>query len=416
MCFMKKREEETMHHQEIFQVIVDNYAYEYLVINRDFSIIESSSHVRDLLDVPQEEKLEDIFSCMPELIGLEDELENLFFGLSDSFRLQNIFKSPHSYIHLHIHPGKVDEENPKMYRTLLLILEDVTERVNIEQKIYQEHNEKVLLYEEIALKNEQLKCFNEKMQLLVDQEIQKNLEKQKLLEVQSRHAQMGEMIGMITHQWKQPLNTLSMIINGLQLKHELDMLDSEAIEGFIEKLQGQIHHMNQTVQDFQHFFNPSKGVVPFNLKETIDSILSLVSYEYSMHNISIKVTGESNLEAYGFPNEYAQVVLSLLKNAKDAFIEHPCEEMRIDIHIKRGEEKESIVTISDNAGGIPEEKLETIFNRYMTTKEEGSGLGLNIAKHIIEHNMKGKLLVKNTQEGASFSLIVPTKESLLPIE
>ena len=395
-----------MHHQEIFQVIVNNYAYEYLVIDKKFQVIEHSEKVVDYLNNVNFSEVESIFDCMPELIGMEAELEAIFAGELSDFVLENIFKEPDAYIHLHFHPGKKGMGSEKGYETLLLLVEDVTDKVAIERKIHQDHNDKALLLDDIALKNKQLNRFNEQMQELVAIEIEKNVEKQKLLELQSRHAQMGEMIGMITHQWKQPLNTLSMMINGFQLKYELDRLDGDTIETFMQKLQDQIFHMNQTVSDFQHFFNPTKGKVVFNLKSTIDSVLNLISYEYEMQEITLVIEGDTSVDAYGFPNEYTQVVLSILKNAKDAFLENLHDEMKVVISIEEEQTGRSLLTIRDNAGGIPESKIDTVFERYMTTKEEGSGLGLNIAKHIIEHNMNGKLSVCNVAQGAKFSLFV----------
>jgi len=282
----------------------------------------------------------------------------------------------------------------------------VTKKVLIDTKITHERNEKVLLLNEIREKNMQLTQFNEQMQELVQMEIKKNLEKQKMLELQSRYAQMGEMIGMITHQWKQPLNSINMIASGIKLKHQLGKLNDTGIMTFIQKLHDQTAYMNQTVDDFQHFFNPVKEKIQFNVQKTLFAVLELVRYEYEMKDIVLELRGEKDIFVYGFPNEYNQVILSILSNAKDAFLEAPHDNMKIEITIKHHTEKYSMVTIKDNAGGIPDDIINSIFDIYMTTKSTGSGLGLNIAKNIIEENMDGKLYVQNIDNGTEFSILL----------
>ncbi len=315
-----------------------------------------------------------------------------------------IFKIPAFYIDIHIHQGR--KYDPSTQETLIIFLEDVTEKVEIQKKIYQERNEKVLLLNEITEKNKKLKQFNDQMQELVQIEIKKNLEKQKMVEIQSRHAQMGEMIGMITHQWKQPLSVISMIASGLKLKHQLGKLDDTTINTYSQKLQTQIIHMNQTINDFQHFFNPEKEKIQFSLQKTLSSVLGLIQYEYEMNHITLELISDKDILAYGFPNEFNQVIISILSNAKDAFLADPHNDMKVIITIKYYDEKYSIVTIKDNAGGIPNNIIDTIFDLYMTTKNTGSGLGLNIAKNIIEENMDGKLTVRNIDNGAEFSILL----------
>jgi signal transduction histidine kinase len=281
-----------------------------------------------------------------------------------------------------------------------------------QQSLVQERNEKSLLLDEISKKNMQLKHMNEHMQILVQQEIEKNLEKQKLLELKSRHSQMGEMIAMITHQWKQPLNVINLVVNVLKIDLTKKSLQKEDIEKKLNDILKQVRYMNQTVNDFQNFFNPFKEKIIFNLHENIQAVLDLVKYEYVHKNIQLNLTGETKIMAYGFPNEFSQVILSLLKNAKDAFMEHPHKEMEITINVTETDGN-PIVTITDNAGGVPEKILKNVFDLYVTTKEEGSGLGLNIAKSMIERHMNGRIEVKNVEKGAQFSIILPPPPSTL---
>ena len=248
------------------------------------------------------------------------------------------------------------------------------------------------------------------MQELVDEEIRKNMEKQKLVELQARHAQMGEMIGMITHQWKQPLNVISLIMNVLKLNISKHTLSDAEVNKKLDDALKQVRYMDQTVSDFQSFFNPSRERIYFNLYESIKTIIDLVQFEFSHNHITLELHGDEKLLAYGYPNEFNQVILTLLNNARDAYADNPQEDMRIFIHVGE-KEGEPCVTVRDHAGGILEEVLENIFDLYVTTKSHGSGIGLNIAKNMVENNMNGKLYAKNVDGGAEFTIILPAVSS-----
>jgi signal transduction histidine kinase len=399
-----------MHLQEVFNAIYANHPYEYLVINRQLKVIEYSDKVFHFC-IQSSQKCDNInlMEAVPELFGLENEIDKIFKGDSTVFTLPYIAKAPDRYIHIHIHPGRIKVEHPSedsVYETLIILFEDITDMANTQQNLVQERNEKSLLLEELSEKNAKLKIFNEQMQQLVEEESKKNLEKQKMVELQSRHSQMGEVIGMITHQWKQPLSVISLIVTILKTKNNLT---HEKAEKKLDDILSQVNYMTQTVNDFQNFFNPSKEKVIFNIYENLHTILELVKYEYDYKAIDLELKGDLELLAYGYPNEFNQVVLSLLKNAKDAFMENPHESMKIEIIIDQKKGNPQIL-VRDNAGGIPEEMIDKIFDLYMTTKKNGSGLGLNIAKSMIEHNMNGQLSVSNIENGAEFSIMVPANE------
>jgi signal transduction histidine kinase len=288
---------------------------------------------------------------------------------------------------------------------VIVLFENISKMAFAQQSLIQERNERALLLKEISEKNILLKKFNEQMQELVDQEISKNMEKQRIVELQSRYSQMGEIISMIIHQWKQPLNAVSIIVNVLKINMKKKTLSEEAIERKFDDIIAQVKYMDQTVRDFQSFFNPSREKILFNLYDTIRTVLDLVAYAYEHKNIYLKVRGERDIEIFGYPNEFSQVILTLLQNARDAFIANPKERMEIVLTIGR-EGEHCFVSVRDNAGGIPEEIIDKIFDLYMTTKEQGTGLGLNIAKQMVERNMRGKLTVKNVEGGAEFKICI----------
>ena len=384
-----------MYDKEIVKAICANHLYEYCIVNRHLEVLKYSDKIskycdKEILKVPNLE----LFDIVPELVGMEKELALMFDQETEDLLIPMVFKMPNNYINIRVHPNR-------SFNTLIVLFENITSITQSQLQLRQANNNNLLLIDEIADKNRQLEVFNQEMQALVSIEVKKNLEKQHMLELQTRHAQMGEMIAMITHQWKQPLSVIQTLGTLLKIKYATGKLTQTLFTEKIDNLLAQATHLNQTVNDFQKFFTPSKKKVNFDMKETMTSVLALIEMEYSLENIKIMLTEEVSISVYGYENEYKQVILSILQNAKDALIVSTQENKQISIHIDK-RDNSSLVTIEDNAGGIPEEILESIFMQYVTTKEGGSGLGLHIAKSVIENNMQGKIWVENTKEGAKF--------------
>jgi nitrogen fixation/metabolism regulation signal transduction histidine kinase len=198
-----------------------------------------------------------------------------------------------------------------------------------------------------------------------------------------------------------------MMTNVLKLKQKNGAINTKLLNEKLDDILMQVGYMSQTVNDFQHFFNPIKDKIYFNAYDSIQSVLELVKSEYFHQNIDVVLSGDKTLTVAGLPNELNQVVLSLLKNSKDEFVKKPHDHMKIDINITHINDK-AIITVTDNAGGIPEDIIDTIFDIYITTKKDGSGLGLNISKNMVEDHMNGKLSVRNTSDGAKFTIKLPT--------
>ena len=265
------------------------------------------------------------------------------------------------------------------------------------------------LEEALSKLNDYKENLEEKVQEAV---VERGL-KDKLLVQQSKMASMGEMMSSIAHQWKQPLSTIGMIVNNLKMnalinEKEVDhKLDSE-----IDNIQQQVGFMTQTIKDFSGFFKPNKKKELFNLLKSINDAALLLSAELYTAGIEIVTTvDDKNIEVNGFRNEFLQVLLNIINNAKDAIVLQVKEG-----HLKQGEGKIYItitqdsahtqLTISDNGGGIPSEVLPKIFDPYFTTKsnDNGTGIGLYMSSLIIKENMNAQLLVSNNQEGALFTI------------
>ena len=222
---------------------------------------------------------------------------------------------------------------------------------------------------------------------------------------QSRQATMGEMINNIAHQWRQPLNVLGILIQKMQLFYDMGQFSKDFLDSSVDKSMDLINHMSQTIDDFRNFFKSDKEMVEFTLREAVENTLSLVEDSFKSMQIGIDFHASANPVIIGFPNEYSQVLLNILMNARDALSEKRPDDPKVTVNISM-EGVGAVVTISDNAGGIPEDIMDKIFEPYFTTKgpDMGTGVGLFMSKTIIEKNMNGRLTARNTAEGAEFRI------------
>ncbi|KAA0894351.1 HAMP domain-containing histidine kinase [Oryzomonas rubra] len=234
------------------------------------------------------------------------------------------------------------------------------------------------------------------------------LEKERMFIQQSRQAAMGEMIGNIAHQWRQPLNTLGLTIQQLQLSYDLGEFSRELLNHNVKRSMELIQHMSRTIDDFRDYFRPEKEKAPFNVREAIDTTLSLLEGSLLYPHIAIDVVAKDDAVIYGYWNEFAQVFLNILTNARDVMMEREIANPRVTITICNANGV-TAVTIADNGGGVPEEIMARIFDPYFTTKgpHQGTGVGLFMSRSIIEKNMGGELTVRNTGSGAEFRIEVP---------
>jgi len=260
---------------------------------------------------------------------------------------------------------------------------------------------------QVKQKTEELEMLNKTLESRVQEEIQKGREQEQLLIQKSKFIALGEMISNIAHQWRQPLSQLSALLMTLKLKHRMDKLDKNAMDIKCAEAETIVEYMSHTIDDFRNFFMPNKDKKEFSIKESVEEVLRIIGTSITNQNIAIEVNIPRDQNIIGYKSEYEQVILNLLSNAKDAIIATCKEKGRIVITLKIVG-KVSRLSIHDNGGGIKIEPLEKIFEPYMTTKDhnEGTGIGLYMAKLIIEKSMKGKLEVQNKDDGAIFTVEV----------
>jgi signal transduction histidine kinase len=221
-------------------------------------------------------------------------------------------------------------------------------------------------------------------------------------------AQMGEMLTVIAHQWKQPLHNMSIIISTQQLELELGMTDDIELKKSFSTLMDNITFLSDTVDDFRHFFNPKKKKEEILLEDVVDSVFSLILASLQNNNIEVIQDYKFKNKILTYKNELMQSVLNILKNAKDNLVEQNIENPMIAV-IGYEYDDRQIIDIVDNGGGISEDDLDKIFQPYFSTKSEkkGTGIGLYITKVMIEEKCGGELKVENIENGVRFSIILP---------
>jgi signal transduction histidine kinase len=216
------------------------------------------------------------------------------------------------------------------------------------------------------------------------------------------------MIGNIAHQWRQPLSQISAIHMNMLATYEFNEFTQEYLNEKIDEADILTAYMTQTISDFQNFFNPEEKKQLFNIKKACEKACFIVKSALQYHNIELILNIIDDEEVSGYQNEYSQVILNILSNAKDILLERKIINPKIKIKIKSGEDH-NILEIEDNGGGVEEKILDKIFEPYFTThhKTQGTGIGLYMSKNIIEREMDGFITVKNTKEGACFTIKVP---------
>ena len=249
--------------------------------------------------------------------------------------------------------------------------------------------------------------LNRTLEVRIVQAVDDLRRKDQMLILQDRLAVMGEMINNIAHQWRQPLNTLGLIIQQLPLFYKSGEISEEMLKDYVGNSMELIQHMSQTIEDFTNFFRSDKEKVAFSVNQVIARTLSLIEKSFKDQKIGITLQPEVDPMANGYPNEYAQVLLNILMNARDELVGHNVDDALISIHAF-AEGGRSVVTITDNAGGIADEIIDRLFDPYFTTKgpDKGAGIGLFMSQTIIEKNMGGRLTVRNTGSGAEFRIEV----------
>ncbi len=309
-----------------------------------------------------------------------------------------------------------EDADVKEYKTIHLVIDIFASIVVIFLGYNIIQSFKKLIYdlnESVNEKTKELRELNKELEAKIKFEVEQNRQKDKIMYQHSRLASMGEMVGNIAHQWRQPLNSLSIIIQSFGIKNMTGQLTDEFIEKQVEEGLRISNMMSKTIDDFRNFFNPEKSKEYFNLKETIYETIKLAQEK----DIDITINCKDDINIFGYKNEFTQVILNLLNNSVDQFNKIKGKyDKKILIDVKRKGDTQHISFI-DNGGGIREDIMEKIFDPYFTTKHQsvGTGIGLFMSKQIIQKQMKGEMNASNielnfdhnTYKCAKFEIILP---------
>lgn len=238
---------------------------------------------------------------------------------------------------------------------------------------------------------------------------EENRELEILTIYQSRQAKIGEMVGNITHQWKQPLNTINLILANLLDSYRYGDLDEKRLEKSVRKVENIVDEMSETITDFSDFLKPAKEKEAFDVEECVDDAISLMEESINLHKIKTDIVRETDMEAYGYYNETTHVIFNLLNNARDAIIESKPGRREIIITISDDGKDAVRVSVMNTGDGIAPENADRIFEPYFTTRESsgGTGLGLYISKQIVEDRLGGRISAENVEGGVRFDVVIP---------
>jgi len=334
----------------------------------------------------------------PELIHLNLthlEIENEIATLINALQ-----KSIQRTKNLHEIQKEQQKELEEKNRLLAKINRDLEES-EFEIQIINENLEKT-----VKEKTKELKKLNESLTNEVKEKTQENFKQFQILQNQNKLAAMGEMIGAIAHQWRQPLNELTIRIQKLAFYYDNNQIDEAYIQEFINKNKTTITFMSKTIDDFRNFFRVHKEKTIFSVKEAIQEVINLQSTQLQNHNITLELQGDDfNLNSY--KNEFQQAFMNLISNSKDAILETNNTDPFISILIENNK-----ILIKDNGGGIKQEIASRVFEPYFTTKDQGkgTGMGLYLSRMIIKENMDGDIHWENNSNGVIFTISFNKKD------
>ena len=263
------------------------------------------------------------------------------------------------------------------------------------------------IFDFIAKQSDELHLLATTLEKRVEEETLKNAKQDRLLQHQSKMAELGDMIGNIAHQWRHPLTRLSLLLQNLKAYKNKNKMSDEIFFNTLKNSNEQIEFMSDTIDNFKNFYKTNKKESKFFIYECLDDIFKIIGTVLEHNNINITIQKDEKIEIFGIKNELSQVLLNLIINAKDALEENKIINPSVKIIIFN-ENNANIISIEDNAGGIRDDITDEIFNPYFTTKKDkGTGVGLYLSRTIIEHEFNGYLSLENSLNGALFKIVLP---------
>ena len=258
---------------------------------------------------------------------------------------------------------------------------------------------------EVQRRTQELEELNLSLEKRVRDEVEAHREKEKILIQRSKMADMGDMLSMIAHQWRQPLNQMSYVFMNIESVCEDEKVDKTYVNEKLKEGSELLEFMSVTIDEFKNYFRPDKEKEFVLVSDVIKTSVSMIKNSLDINSIDVEINSEGRELTHIYKNEFIQVILNLIKNAKDVLVLNGVKNPKITIS-STCQKDAILVEICDNGGGIDEKIKDKIFEPYFSTKDEksGTGLGLYMSKMIIEEHLRGKLSVKNKEEGACFKI------------
>jgi len=263
-------------------------------------------------------------------------------------------------------------------------------------------------------KTRALREINEYLEETVAQKVDELIKKDEILTVQSKQAVMGEMISMIAHQWRQPLNMITLNISNLQIKQMMGAkIEGEILNTSLDKINETIVYLSETVDDFKTYFHPDKERAVVEIDELLKRAINFVHPRIKIAGIKIDITKVSSIKLLVYPNELIQVLLNVLNNAVDAYANVNKKDKIIEIYAQKLD-TELFIYVKDSAGGIKQEYIQRLFEPYFSTKgKNGTGLGLYMSQMIIEKQFGGKIDLTVDGDSTTFIIVIPIPDESL---
>jgi len=277
-------------------------------------------------------------------------------------------------------------------------------------------NKQKELEQTLIKQQQEINALNSDLTLRIEKEVRENQQKDRIMYQQARLATMGEMIGNIAHQWRQPLNIIALIMQDFYISGQLGTLDDEKLEKEYARANTVLQYMSSTIDDFRTFFKHSDEGEVFSINSAINSVIALVSKGLEHNKIAIDVAVDEEVAVFGYRNEFIQALINIINNAREAVVAN-ADEGYIHIGVKT-DASNVYIEVEDNGGGIEDKAIDQIFEPYFTTKHktQGTGLGLYMTHQIIVGNMNGAIMVENRGEGTSFTITLPKEQSNKPAD
>ena len=389
---IEKKNRQIAKQKELFEKLYNKSADGVLLL-KDKKIIDCNEAASLILKYPKEELLDKYFYEIAPKLQADGESSNLKSIKKIDEALKNGVCS-FEWMHK-------NKDHEKLWIEVLLTSIEINNNLVIHTVIRDINKRKQM--------EKELEILTFSLEEKIKEEVKKNEEKTAQLIQQSRYVQMGEMISMIAHQWRQPLTAITATANNLLLKNILNQeIRKENLSEELTLIIDYTQHLSFTIDDFRNFFKTDKKKIEVNLEETIQKAISIIKTSFESKEIDLITNYKYKGTIITYPTEIQQVILVMLKNAEEALIENNYSYKRIEITTYK-EDDFIVIEIEDNAGGISADIIYKIFNPYFSTKKskEGTGIGLYMSKIIINEHCKGKITVSNSNNGAIFKIKLP---------